>query len=68
MGREKSGDVFVVFLTDHSPFEDVLADVGRLWRVPLNRMRVWLVARFRYDDLDRPLTTCVEGAIKRVSE
>lgn len=45
------------FFTDHSPFEDVLVDVGRLRRVPLNRMRVWLVARFCYDDLDRPVTT-----------
>lgn len=69
MGMENSGDVFFLFFcTDHSPFEDVLTDVGRLRGVPLNRVRVWLVARFCYDHLDRPVTTCVEGTIERVRE
>lgn len=62
---EKFGDVFF-FFTDHSPFEDVLIDVGRLRGIPLNRVRVWLVARFGYDHLDRPVTTYVEGIIERV--
>lgn len=63
MDAENSG---VLFSTDHSPFEDVLIDVGRLWGVPLNGMRVWLVAGFCYDHLDRAVTTCVEGTIERV--
>lgn len=30
--------------THHSPFEDVLRDVSRLWGVPLNRVGVGLVS------------------------
>lgn len=55
-----------LFFTDRSPFEDVLIDVGRLGGVPLNGMRVGLVARLRYDDLDRSVTTFVGGTVKRV--
>lgn len=62
MSVENSGGIFS---TDHSPFEDVLIDVGRLRGVPLNRMRVWLVARFCDDHLDWAVTTCVEGTIER---
>lgn len=62
MSVENSGDIFS---TDHSPFEDVLIDVGRLRGIPLNRMRVGLVAGFCYDHLDRAVTTCMEGTIER---
>lgn len=41
--RSKSHEDFSQIETDHSPLQDVLGNVGRLWRVPLDGMRVWLV-------------------------
>ena len=42
--------------THHSPFEDVLGDVGRLWGIPLDRMGVGLVSGLCDDHLHRTVT------------